>query len=142
MAAALEVKSSHPVAAGIVNHYSSCVNEKIANLGTGVGLPDVANFRSISGLGVLGHVEGRLVGIGNLKMLEDFNIDVSKEIEDLYSDWSEDGHTVVFVVINNKVRTSWSQCCLGPSPESKTKHTVIIFTWPENEGRDVTKKSA
>ena len=107
MAAALEVKSSHPVAAGIVNHYSGCITEKIADLGMGVGLPDVTNFKSISGLGVLGHVEGRLVGIGNLKMLEDFDIDVSKEIEDLYSDWSKDGHTVVFVVINNKVRTSW-----------------------------------
>ena len=103
MIAALEVKSSHPVAAAIVNHYSGCITDKIASLGSGVGLPDVKSFKTLPGLGLTGRVESHAVTVGNMKMLQESGTSVTSEAERIFSDWSSSGQTVIFASIDGQV---------------------------------------
>ena len=65
LSASLERASEHPLAAAIVNG----AQEK------GVALRTVSDFRSITGKGVTGTVEGLTVALGNLKLFEELAID-------------------------------------------------------------------
>lgn len=49
LAAALETKSSHPLSASIVNHYSGCLADKVKELGPTMGLPEVTQFKNQDG---------------------------------------------------------------------------------------------
>ncbi len=103
MIAALEIKSSHPVASAIVNHYSGCITDKITNFGAGVGLPDVFDFTSTPGLGLSGQVNGHVVAVGNMQILRQKIAEVSTEADAVYNEWSNGGQTVIFVTIDTKV---------------------------------------
>ena len=106
MIAALEIKSSHPVASAIVNHYSGCITDKITNFGAGVGLPDVFDFTSTPGLGLSGQVNGHVVAVGNMQILRQKIAEVSTEADGVYNEWSSGGQTVIFVTIDTKVSLS------------------------------------
>ena len=108
--AALEVKSSHPVAAALVNHYSGCITDKIANFGTSVGLPDVKDFISVPGYGLKGSVSGSDILVGNLKMLRQYISHVPLEAEKLFTAWSDTGQTVIFCAIDRKVTYFQNYC--------------------------------
>ena len=115
-AAALETKSSHPVAAAIVNHFSGCITDKIAEFGSQINLPDVSKFKNEGGMGLSGVVGGVgggcggkaveggvLVLVGNLDLMKLYDVEVNdKEIEILHQ-WASHGKTVVFVATDNKV---------------------------------------
>ena len=103
MVAALEMKSSHPVAAAIVNHYAGCITDKIASFGAGVGLPDVDNFKSLPGLGLIGNVHGHAVAVGNVKLLRDSGVKILLEAEKLFANWSHFGQTVIFCSVDSQV---------------------------------------
>ena len=103
MIAALEVKSSHPVASAIVNHYSGCITDKIAIFGSGVGLPDVSSFKSLGGLGLTGLVNGRKVAVGNKKLMQQQQVKVTHQAETVDGEWSKRGQTVVFAAVDGKV---------------------------------------
>ena len=100
---ALEAKSSHPVAAALVNHYSGCITDKIASFGANVGLPDVTDFTSVPGQGLKGTVSGHAVVVGNLKLLRDCSVQVSLMAERLFASWSNRGQTVIFCSIDRQV---------------------------------------
>ena len=100
---ALEAKSSHPVAAALVNHYSGCIADKIASLGTNVGLPDVTDFKSVPGQGLKGTVSDHAVIVGNVKLLRDCSVQVSLVAERLFASWSNLGQTVIFCSIDRQV---------------------------------------
>jgi Cu+-exporting ATPase len=92
LAASLERGSEHPLAAAIVHG----VEER------GVKLADAREFRSITGKGVVGSVDGKRVALGNAKLLDDLNIDagdLSAQAEEL----RKDGQTVMYVVIEGSV---------------------------------------
>jgi cation transport ATPase len=63
-AASIEQVSEHPLAAAIV----SGAQER------GVKLSEAKEFQSITGKGIVGKVEGRVVALGNSKLLEQVNI--------------------------------------------------------------------
>ena len=91
MGASLELASEHPLAAAIVKG----AQEK------GVTLVTVGNFRSYTGKGVTGTVEGRTVALGNLKLFDELHLDagdLSARAEALRSD----GQTVMLLAINGK----------------------------------------
>ncbi|MHB1098388.1 MAG: heavy metal translocating P-type ATPase [Burkholderiales bacterium] len=91
LAASLERGSEHPLAAAIVNG----AQEKTVTLAA------VGEFRSITGKGVTGIVEGRSVALGNLKLLEELQIDpdgLTERAETLRAD----GQTVMSIVIDGK----------------------------------------
>lgn len=103
LVAAVEVKSSHPVAAALVNHYSGCLTDKIANFGVNVGLPDVDDFKAIQGQGLQGFVSGHSVVVGNFKMLRQNSVKVSRDAERFFDLWSNRGQTVIFCAVDNDV---------------------------------------
>jgi len=91
LGASLETNSEHPLAAAIVS------GAKDKNL----SLASVKQFNSITGKGVSGIVENKHVAIGNLKLLEDLNINAAQLINKA-EELRREGQTAMFVVINNK----------------------------------------
>ena len=91
LGASLERASEHPLAAAIVNG----AQEKALQLA------NVADFRSYTGKGVAGTVEGRTVALGNLKLFEELRIeadDLPARAEALRAD----GQTVMLLSIDGK----------------------------------------
>jgi P-type Cu+ transporter len=88
LAATLERGSEHPLAAAIVSGAEQ----------RGIKPADARDFRSVTGKGVIGSVEGKRVALGNRKFLEELNVDAT----DLWSRSEElrrDGQTVMYVVV-------------------------------------------
>ena len=101
--ATLETKSSHPLAAAIVNIYTGCLNEKLLELGTDLGLPDVRNFKNEEGMGLSGLVDEHIVLVGNLNLLKHYNVIVDGEHIQYYYSMLLDGYTVVLASVDGKV---------------------------------------
>lgn len=91
LGASLERASEHPLAAAIVNG----AQEK------GLTLTAVEAFRSITGMGVTGTVEGRVVALGNLKLFEELKIDAG-ELQAQAAVLRSDGQTVMLIAIDGK----------------------------------------
>lgn len=91
MGASLERASEHPLAAAIVKG----AQEK------NIVLTAVSEFRSITGKGVAGMVEGRAVALGNLKLFEELQIDAG-ELPARAEALRGDGQTVMLLAIDGK----------------------------------------
>jgi Cu+-exporting ATPase len=91
LAASLEHVSEHSLAAAIVD----------GARGRNAGLSEVRDFESMTGLGVIGMVEGQRVAIGNLRHLEALRIDTSA-FRERADDLRRQGQTVMFVGIGEK----------------------------------------
>ncbi|MBI1886866.1 MAG: heavy metal translocating P-type ATPase [Nitrosomonadales bacterium] len=91
LGASLERASEHPLAAAIVNG----AQEK------GITLTAVSEFRSYTGKGVAGTVEGRAVALGNLKLFEELQIDAG-ELPARAETLRGDGQTVMLLAIDGK----------------------------------------
>lgn len=105
-AAALETKSTHPIASTIINHYSGCITSKISELGAQVGLPDVSKFKNEDGLGLSGLINNQIVLVGNLELMQVYNMDIDEEYIQCHKAWLLDGCTVVFVAVDNEVKST------------------------------------
>jgi Cu+-exporting ATPase len=91
LAAGLERASEHPLAAAVV----AGAEER------GLAIPEAKAFRSLTGKGVAGEVEGHAVVIGTLQLLQESGIepgDLSARAEGLRGD----GQTVVFVAVDGR----------------------------------------
>lgn len=84
LTAAIEGKSTHPIATAIVQH----AGDVIKNV-------SVENIEEISGHGLKGKIDGKEVLAGNLKLLKKFKIEHDRTIETIVD-------TIVVVAINNK----------------------------------------
>ncbi|WP_283744469.1 heavy metal translocating P-type ATPase [Sideroxydans sp. CL21] len=91
LGASLERASEHPLAAAIVNGAQD----------KGLALVAVGEFRSITGKGVMGIVEGRTVALGNLKLLEELGIDAG-DLPARAEALRSDGQTVMLLAIDGK----------------------------------------
>ncbi len=91
LAATLERASEHPLAAAIV----AGAKDRVRQLG------ELKEFRSITGSGVLGRVDGRAVAVGNFRLLEELAVDREPWVEKADA-LRRDGQTVVFVAIDGK----------------------------------------
>jgi len=91
LGASLDRASEHPLAAAIVNG----AQEK------NIKLTAVSEFRSITGKGVTGTVEGNAVALGNLKLFEELNIDAG-ELPSRAEALRADGQTVMLLAIDGK----------------------------------------
>ena len=92
LAASLERGSEHPLAAAIV----SGAEKK------GIQLTDTRDFRSITGKGVVGTVDGKQVALGNRRLLEELGVGAS-ELAVRSEELRRDGQTVMFVVVDRSV---------------------------------------
>jgi Cu+-exporting ATPase len=91
LAAGIERASEHPLAAAIV---AAAEKENLA-------LPRAEEFRSLTGRGVVGMVEGHSVALGNFKLLEELSVDPAP-LRARAEELRRDGHTVMFVAVDQK----------------------------------------
>ena len=91
LGASLERASEHPLAEAIVR---GAEDKDVVLLPT-------EDFKSITGKGVTGKVDGRMVALGNLKLLESLSID-SGELPQLAEAGRVQGQTVMLVTIDGK----------------------------------------
>ena len=92
MAAAVEKGSEHPLAAAIVREAER----------RGIDIPRVEGFESRTGRGVTAMFEGRRIGLGNSKLVEELGADVSTVLSRA-EELRREGHTVMFVAAGERV---------------------------------------
>jgi P-type Cu+ transporter len=91
LVASLERSSEHPLAAAIIR----AAEER------GLRLSAAANFESLTGKGVIGHIDGREVAVGNTSLFAARQIGIetlSNKAEDL----RHQGQTVMFIAVDGK----------------------------------------
>ena len=93
LAGTLERGSEHPLASAIVK----------AAEGNGLKLAAVENFKSITGAGVTGRVEGREVAAGNERLITDLKVAVPPAAASQATELQRQGQTVIFVVVDGKL---------------------------------------
>ena len=90
MIASLEKGSEHPLAQAIVNG----VKEK------GITLLDVSEFESVTGKGVKGIIDNKMIALGNKALMSDLNISID-HIKDCADEFRKEGQTIMFVATEN-----------------------------------------
>ncbi len=91
LAAALERKSEHPLAAAIVSGADA----------RGAAIHEAHDFRSFTGEGVQGRVDGRDVALGNDRLLARVGADAGA-LASVADELRADGHTVMWVSIDGR----------------------------------------
>ncbi len=117
LAASIERASEHPLAAAIV-----AAAEK-----EGASLVNTEEFRSLTGRGVIGKVEGRSIALGNIKLLEELSMDpgpLRARAEEL----RREGHTVMFVAIDDRA----AGLVAVSDPIKQSTHKAIEILHAEN----------
>lgn len=90
--ATLEKSSEHPLSNAIVNEAKERKLE----------LSKVEDFESISGMGIKGKVDSRLVAIGNSKLMDSLNIDTDDLLEQLNME-QRDGRIAMMIAVDLKI---------------------------------------
>jgi len=93
MAASIDSNSEHPLAKAIVDG----AKEK------SIGLIKLKNFESVTGKGVQAEYQGKKIGLGNHRLIEDFKASIDSEHKKRVEEWQMTGQTVMFLIIENKV---------------------------------------
>ena len=84
LTAALESKSTHPIAVAVVAHAGNSYQQKV-----------ITEVEEISGHGLKGKVDDKMLLVGNSKLLQKFNIPYPTEIDTIVE-------SIVLVAINNQ----------------------------------------
>ena len=93
ISASVDSYSEHPVAEAIV----AGAKEK------GLELKKIEGFESITGKGVTGKYGGKKIGLGNHRLLEDFEAALDGESEKKVIEWQSSGQTVMYLLMDHKV---------------------------------------
>jgi Cu2+-exporting ATPase len=93
LAASLDTNSEHPLAEAIVK------GAKVKN----IGLEKLENFESVTGKGVQALYQGKKIGLGNQRLLEDFKISLDNDKKKLVEEWQHAGQTVMYLILENHV---------------------------------------
>jgi len=93
LAASIDINSEHPLAEAIVKG----AKEKK------VELKELDNFESITGKGVQAIYQGKKIGLGNHRLLEDFKASLNDEKKGLVKEWQLEGQTVMYLIMDNKL---------------------------------------
>jgi len=91
-AAALERASEHPLAQAIVDGATD----------RGVALNEATDFDSRTGRGVVGRIDGREIGIGNQKLMQELGADVDQVLETADAMRAE-AQTVMFLAVDGRL---------------------------------------
>ncbi|MBE3141116.1 MAG: copper-translocating P-type ATPase, partial [Thermoplasmata archaeon] len=93
LAASIDTNSVHPLAESIVKG----AKEK------NIGLIKLDNFESVTGKGVQALYQGKKIGLGNQRLLEDFNTSLNNDRKKLVEEWQLSGQTVMYLILDNTV---------------------------------------
>ena len=92
-AASVDAHSEHPVAEAIVKGAKQ----------QGVVPEKVNDFTSVTGKGVTGTINGKKIGLGNHRLVDDFSATIPEEKKKLVQQRQEMGETLMFLVIEDEV---------------------------------------
>jgi Cu2+-exporting ATPase len=93
LAASIDSYSEHPVAEAIVKGAKQL----------GISLSKVDEFESLTGKGVKGIFSGKVIALGNHRLMEDFGVILGIEQEKEVKYWQVSGETVMFLLVGSKV---------------------------------------
>ena len=93
LAASCEQMSEHPLGAAIVE---AAKEKKLS-------LMQPERFQSITGAGILADLNGRKIGIGNVRLVERMGVALDEETEILASKAAEEGKTPMYVIADGKL---------------------------------------
>jgi heavy metal translocating P-type ATPase len=93
IAASVDSYSDHPIADAIVRG----AKEK------GIELSKIENFESVTGKGVVGTYEGNKVGLGNNRLVEEFNSSLDEKHEKEVIELQSTGQTVMYLLYESKI---------------------------------------
>lgn len=93
LAAALEKNSEHPLAHAILQ---AAQNKSLM-------LPPTSNFSYEIGKGVMSHIDGKRVALGNAKLLHFLHIEPEKTVTEKAEQLRLAGETVMFVIMENEI---------------------------------------
>jgi Cu2+-exporting ATPase len=93
LAASVDNNSEHPLAEAVVKG----ANEKK------IGLKKVESFESVTGKGVQALYQGKKIGLGNQRLVEDFKAPLSDEKMEMVKEWQLTGQTVMYLIIEQSV---------------------------------------
>jgi Cu2+-exporting ATPase len=93
LAASIDINSEHPLAETIVK---GAKEKKIS-------LKKSDNFESVTGKGVQAFYQEKKIGLGNHRLLENFNVSMSDEKTRLVKEWQLEGQTVMYLMLENKL---------------------------------------
>jgi Cu+-exporting ATPase len=91
LAASVERGSEHPLSAAIV---AAAVERRFS-------IPPAADFRSITGKGVTGRMDGQTVALGNLRLMQDLGVPVDALLPEAEA-LRADGQTVMLVAVDGR----------------------------------------
>jgi Cu+-exporting ATPase len=91
-AAALERPSEHPLARAILAGAEA----------RALRVPDVTDFRTLTGAGVQGRVDGHEVALGNLRLLETLGVVLGEDTQQRADALRGDGATVMFLAVDGQ----------------------------------------
>ena len=87
IAAALENESTHPLAQAIQTYWSNVTSDK----------PTISDIQTVAGCGLIGDMQGQLVAIGNVSMMQDVGIEIDDELSKRLASAAAKGVTIVLV---------------------------------------------
>ena len=93
LATSLEKASNHPISRAVVEHANS----------QGLKLLEVSRFREYPGKGIHGVVNGKTLIVGNLKLLEEFNIPLTNNVISIAKEKDAKGAKTIFVCENRGI---------------------------------------
>ena len=93
MAASVEADSEHPIATAIV----------AAGKQRGLRIESSVGFEALPGRGAKAVVSGKTIHVGGPRLLADLKAQVPPEIESATRTWADDGRTVLYVMVDNRV---------------------------------------
>ncbi len=93
LAASVDADSEHPLADAIVEGAKANHLELI----------QLDNFKSETGKGVTAQYEGKPIGLGNHRLMEDFGANLSTEQKKMAEEWQLLGQTVMYLILDKKV---------------------------------------
>jgi Cu+-exporting ATPase len=91
--ASAELRSEHPLGKSIVSHFKATSNHTLEN---------PQEFELIAGRGVKSVVKGDTILAGNVELLTENSIEISKEILDKVLNFTKEGCTVIYIAINSQ----------------------------------------
>lgn len=109
LSGALEKMSEHPLASAIVKGAE------------GLSLPKVENFKSVTGKGVIGEIDGIKYLIGNRPLMEENGLKLSHNIQTKAEEERNDGQTVMFVASEKEII---AMLCLADTIKESAKEAV------------------
>ena len=112
-AAAIEQNSEHPLSEAIIKKAKE----------NAIDILEVENFKYITGKGVIGEVDTKIIALGNLKLMQDLNINLDDAVQKA-NDLRENGQTVIFIAIDNILAGLIS---IADPIKSSTKEAIVNF---------------